>query len=190
MAVEHHYLWDSCVFIAYLCDERHAYDIESIKSHLEDAKQGRTQIHVSTIAAAEVLPSRLRPPSSFNEFMDDLTGAVVFFDPSPNIMRLAGQLRDLPYAGQDGKRRSLSTPDAIMLATAVHLQEEWNVNLSAIHSFDKNGRKDFNGDKTVPILGYENFCLGFDPHQMATAARVIRIKRCAPLHPRPKLPNF
>ncbi|QTI81204.1 PIN domain-containing protein (plasmid) [Roseomonas marmotae] len=188
MAVEREYFWDSCVLIAYLCDETHAYDIDSIKAHLEDARTGRIKIYVSSIAAAEVLPSRLKVAPSFEDFMDDYLSAIVPFDPSPNVMTLAARLRDLPYMDARGQRRTLSTPDAIMLATAVHLGEAWSVRLAAIHTFDKGGRKDADGSKSVPILGYENCCTGFDPEQMVLAERVIRITRCPPIHPNPKLP--
>lgn len=189
MAVEDEYFWDSCVLIAYLCDETHAYDIESIKAYLEDARSGRTKIHVSSIAAAEVLPSRLKAALSFDDFMDDYHSAIIPFDPSPNVMTLAARLRDLPYKDERG-RRTLSTPDAIMLATAVHLGEVWSVRLAAIHTFDKGGRKDADGQRSVPILGYESCCTGFNLEQMALAERVIRITRCPPIHPNPKLPHF
>ena len=46
---------------------------------------------------------------------------------------IAGQIRDVPYVGEAGKRRSLGIPDAIMFAVTGDLQEQWGVKFSAIH---------------------------------------------------------
>jgi len=40
MAAEN-YFWDSCIFSAYLRDEREAYDIPSIEAFLDDARDGK-----------------------------------------------------------------------------------------------------------------------------------------------------
>ena len=182
MVAVNNYLWDSCVFIAYLKDEVEAYDVASLQQYLEETKQGVTRIYASTISSAEVLPSKIKKAyGTYEEFLSDFEGAVVAIDPNPNIMQLAGQLRDLPYAKGSGKR-VLSTPDSIILATAVYLQEAYHEKLTAVHSFD-TGKK-----KGVPIVGLEEWTQGFSVAQTSLIKRVIDIPRAAPRHPAPLLP--
>ena len=132
--------WDSCVLTAYLKDESDIYDVVSISHYLEDARKGKATIYCSTLSAAEVLPSYLKAAPSFDEFMDDYIGAIVMIDPSPNVMSFAGQLRDLPYKKGNSFKRRLSTPDAIMLATAVHIREAYSVTLDYFHTYDGGGK--------------------------------------------------
>ena len=91
--------WDSCCFIAFLNDEKDIYDVPSLEQFLEDAKNGDARIYSSTITLAEVRPSFLRKRSigSFADFIDDLSGAIVLIDPTPDIMTRAGFLRDFKY---------------------------------------------------------------------------------------------
>lgn len=180
--------WDSCVFSAYLMDEQDAYDVPSIENFLEDAKQGKLKIYASTISSAEVLPSQMKAAASFEAFMEDFEGAIVPIEPNPIVMTLSGRLRDLPYKKGTSVNRRLSTPDAIMLATAVHLVEGYGVNLDCIHTFDGGGKKDLDGNRSIPILGYETCCEGFTPEQLALADKVIRIPRLKPAYPAPRLP--
>ncbi|MCK1329101.1 hypothetical protein IVB57_12080 [Bradyrhizobium sp. CW9] len=180
--------WDSCVFSAYLMDEQAAYDIPSIESFLEDAKQGRLKIYASTISSAEVLPSQMKAAASFEDFMADFEGAIVPIEPNPNVMTLSGRFRDLPYRKGTSTNRRLSTPDAIMLATAVHLVEGYSVQLDCIHTFDGGGKKDLDGNRSIPLLGYETWCEGFSPEQLALANKIIQIERCKPVYPAPELP--
>src|SRR5512132_1454929 len=107
-----HLFWASCVFMAYLADQRHAYDVDSINRFLQEAQSGRWRIYTSTIAIAEVRPSQIvKNVGSFTDFLEDLQGAVVLVDPDPNIMELASRLRDLPYQKTGSKNPLLSTPD-------------------------------------------------------------------------------
>lgn len=169
--------------IAYLKDEAEAYDVDSLSQYLEDAVAGKLRIYTSTISSAEVLPSKIKKGfGTFEEFLSDLDGVVVPIDASPNIMQLAGQLRDLPYAKAESKRRVLSTPDSIILATALHIQEAYKERIDAIHSYD-SGKKG-----GVPILGLEDWCEGFSAPQTALVQRVLNIPRKAPHHPEPRLP--
>jgi predicted nucleic acid-binding protein len=176
--------WDSCVFIAFLNNESSAYDINSIEQYLSEARSGLCRIYSSTVALAEVRPSFLVRKSigSFSEFVDDLGGAVVLIDPNPNLMDLSGRLRDLSYQKSNSKKRTLATPDAIMLATAVHLEDDLSVELTHFHTFDK-GRKRGDEGKSVPLLTYEEWCEGLENDELAQ--RVIALPRCAPIHPTP-----
>jgi hypothetical protein len=188
MAVEN-YFWDSCVFSAYLRNEAAIYDIPSIEAFLNDAKAGKIVIYCSSLSSAEVLPSHIVTGGTFEDFMADYEGAVVPQDPDPNIMKMSGQFRDLPYKKGASAKRRLSTPDAIILATAIHLRDAYGVPFTAFHTYDGGGKKDIDGNKSIPLLGYETWCDDFNADQQTVAARVTSLNRCKPVHPAPMLPH-
>jgi len=131
--------WDSCVFIAFLNDEHTAYDVGSIKQYLEEARDGKHVIYTSTIALAEIRPSFIqgsKKHETFNDFSEDFKGAIVLVDASPNLMSLAGRLKDLPYKKANSKHRHLATGDAIMLASCLHLANVNGVHVDHFHTFD------------------------------------------------------
>ena len=179
-----HLFWDSCVFTAYLGNQVGAYDIPSIDKYLEEAKAGKVMIHASTISSAEVLPSQIINGGSFEDFLDDFQGAVHMIDANPNVMTRSGRLRDLSYKKGGGVRR-LGTADAIILATALYLQDAEGLTLTAFHTFDKGRKPDEVGKAPVPLLGFEEWCEGFSPEQMAVVEPVIALNRTAPIHPDP-----
>lgn len=181
-----HLFWDSCVFTAFLGNQEAAYDIASIEKYLTEAKAGKVMIHASTISSAEVLPSQIAAGGSFEDFLQDFQGAVHTIDPNPNVMARSGRLRDLTYKKGPGVRK-LGTADAIILATALYLEDAEGVKLSAFHTFDKGRKPDETGKAPVPLLGFEEWCEGFSPEQMAVVAPVIALNRTAPLHPEPDL---
>lgn len=187
-----HLFWDSCVFSAFLRDERHAYDIDSIAQYLREAKAGDFVIHTSMMASSEVLPSQIKQSGfgTFEEFLEDYTGAVISLAPDQNVMSFAGRLRDLPYAKGGSRKRRLTSADAVMLASAVHLRDAWGVPITKFHTFDGGGKKDLEGNNTIPMLGYETWCGGFDPVQQALADKVISLDRCKPIHPTPTFPGL
>ena len=183
------YFWDSCVFAAFLRDQSSAYDIDSIEQYLDEARDGKCLIYSSTMSSAEVLPSHLKKGAagSFEEFLEDFKGAIIPIDPNPNIMSLSGLLRDLPYKKGASTKRRLGTPDAVMLATAIYMQEAHGLTLTCFHTFDKGNKKDSDGTGSVPLIGYETWCEDFTPVQMAVAQKVIAMKRIEPIHPEPHL---
>ncbi len=180
-----HVFWDSCVFTAFLCDEKDKYDVSSIGKYLEEAKAGDLKIYTSTIASAEVLPGQLVKVGTFEDFLQDFQGAVIPVDPAPNVMRMSGRLRDLPYKKGSSTGRRLGTPDAIILATAIHIRDAYGVALDAFHTFDGGGAKDRDGNRSIPLLGYEAWCEGFNAEQQTFAQLVIDLPRSKPLHPNP-----
>ena len=190
MSTPENYFWDSCVFAAYLRDEQAAYDIPSIESYLTEAKNGKVRIYCSSLSSGEVLPSHITTGGTFDDFMADYEGVVIPYDPDPNIMKMCGQFRDLPYKKGASTNRRLSTPDAIILATAVHLRDAYGVTFTAFHTFDGGGKEDLDGNKQIPMLGYETWCEGFNPQQMAVANRVISLNRTKPIHPAPQIPGI
>jgi len=179
--------WDSGVFTAFLCDESDKYDVASIEQYLDEAKAGDLRIYTSTVASAEVLPTHLVKVGSFEEFLEDYQGAVVAIDPQPNVMALAGRLRSLPFKKGPSDKRRLSVPDAIILATAIHVRDDYEVGLDHFHTFDGGGKKDLDGSRAIPILGFEDWCDDFTPEQQALANLVIDLPRKKPIHPAPRL---
>lgn len=186
MVTPEHLFWDSCVFTAYLGNQEAAYDIASIEKYLTEAKAGKVMIHASTVSSAEVLPSQIRAGGSFEDFLKDFQGAVHTIDPTPNVMLRSGRLRDLTYKKGAGERK-LGTADAIILATALYLQDAAGIKLSAFHTFDKGRKPDELGKSPVPLLGFETWCEGFSPDQMAIVQPVIDLNRTPPIHPQPDL---
>ena len=79
-----HLFWDSCVFYAFLRDERDAYDINSIAQYIHEAKSGKYRIYASTLVLAEVTPNAIIRPGigSFRDFLEDLQGAIILIDPT------------------------------------------------------------------------------------------------------------
>jgi hypothetical protein len=181
--------WDSCIFTAFLRDERGAYDINSIEQYLTEAREGKHQIYTSSLVFAEVLPSSMKPGiGSFQDFVDDFQGAIIIVDASPNVTQIAGRLRDLPYRKGTSSGRRLATPDAIMLASGLYLVEAIGIRLNAFHTFDDGRRRGPEG-RSVPLLSYHEWCEGFTNEQARVAKRVIDLARVPPIHPSPKLPG-
>ena len=179
--------WDSCVFNAYLYDEHDKYDVPSIEQFLYDSRINKLYvIHSSTIVLTEVASSKIVRPNigSMLDFVNDFVGSVILTDPNPNIMQLAGRLRDIPYRKAESARRVLSVPDAIMLATYLNLKDAFDVNVDVFHTFDDAKKR------TIPLLSYHEWCDGLTGENDRLAKRVCAIKRERPVHPTPPLPGF
>jgi hypothetical protein len=71
----------------------------------------------------------------------------MLIDPSPNIMILAGQLKDLKYTKNNTKGRQLGTPDAIMLASCVYLRDVLGVDVHHFHTYDNGKSRGIDGGK-------------------------------------------
>lgn len=181
------YYWDTCVFIAYLNDDRDGYGalIDDIGQFLNEARQGECLIHCSTITIAEITRANAAksPHGDFSAFLRDLSGAVVPISPDPNVMALASELRSLAYIKTGGTRK-LHTPDAIHLASAVTLAEAYRVSLTAFHTFDNGKSRGPDGPGT-PLLTFETWCAecADDP----LAQKIIKMPRSHPAHPNKKL---
>lgn len=175
--------WDSCVFNAFLYDEKSKYDVDSIVQYIEESRQGEYKIYTSSIILTEIASSKIRIQSigSGIDFLNDLVGACVVIDASVNILDLAGRLRDIPYKKNQSDKRQLTTGDAIMLATALHLEEAYGLKIDAFHTFDNGGKK-----REVPLLTYHEWCEGLSGPRLLLARRVGALNRVKPVHPSPK----
>ena len=88
---------------------------------------------------------------SFQEFIDDFQGAIVVVDASPVVTQIAGRLRDLPYRKTGSTSRRLGTPDAIMFASCLYLNEAMGIRVNALHTFDDGKRRGPEG-RSVPLF--------------------------------------
>ena len=178
------FFWDSCVFNAFLYDEAHAYDVNSISQHIDEARAKKCTIYTSSIVLTEIAASKVTKKGIGTpiDFLNDLIGGCVIIDGSTNIMDLAGKLRDIHYKKPPAKPRRLQTGDAIMLATAIHLRDAFEVNIDAFHTFD-----DGKGNKDVPLLSYHEWCKELQGANLKLTNKVVSLNRCKPIHPAPKL---
>lgn len=188
MSVKTNLFWDSCVFVAYFSDNRSAYDIDSIEQYIDDARKGSVDIYTCSIALAEIVPSSFKGGNyaTFMQFQKDLRGSVKLIDLNPNVMLLAGRLKDLKYAKSGGERK-LGTGDAVMLAACIHAIENYKIDIDAFHTFDAGKKRGLDGGKGMPLLGFEEWCSSFTGEDAMLAGKVINLNRCKPVHPSPKL---
>jgi len=177
--------WDSCVFSAFLYDEKDTYDLAPIEQYLAEAKAGKHKIYTSSVVFAEVATSKIKHKKlgTMGDLIRDFTGSVIVIDPSVNVMQLSGRLRDIRYKKGQSDKRVLSTGDAVMLATALHLEDAYNVKVDVFHTYD-NAKKKF-----VPILSFQDWCEGLMGDQAKCAKRVCDLRRSKPIHSSPRLPG-
>lgn len=174
------------MFDAYLYDQR-GYDLASIEQFLTEAKQKPPVfiIYTSTFVFVEVANSKIKKPGigSMEDFVRDFVGQIVVIDASPNVNILAGKLRDIPYrhATATGSH-VLDAGDAVMLATALFLQEGYGITIYEFHTFDDATRRG-----KVPLLSYQDWCVGLTGDHELLAKRVCALKRRLPQHPAPAL---
>jgi predicted nucleic acid-binding protein len=175
--------WDTCVFAAYLYNEKDTYNLADIEQYLNEAQLGKFKLYTSSLVFAEIASSKVRRNShgSMDDLIRDLIGASVVIDASVNIFQMAGRLKDIPYRKGTSDKRVLSTGDAVMLSTALFLQDTYGVSIDAFHTFD-NAKKKF-----VPLLSYEQWCEGLTGEKRKLADRVCSLSRQKPLHPTPGL---
>jgi predicted nucleic acid-binding protein len=179
--------WDTCIFVAFLNDNRPAYGvhIDHIEQFLDDCKRGECAIYTSTITIAEITTKHLvnSKYGSFGDFLNDFGGSIRQVIADPNVMILASAIRGLTYT-KTGGNREMGTPDAIHLASALVLESNYGVQVNAFHTFDNGKSRGLEG-RSVPLLSYEEWCgsCANDP----IAKRVIALKRDRPEHPSPRL---
>ncbi len=124
--------WDSCVFLAWLQDERREPGVmEGIEEMVRKINGGEIILLTSQMTNIEVLQSRLSPEAQkkWKEIFNRRNCQIM--DINPRIGEKASFIRD--HYDQKGIR--LSSPDSIQLATAVIYNAE------EFHTFDGSGKK-------------------------------------------------
>lgn len=185
-------LWDTCIIYRWFNGNPAAYT-DHIQQFLKDAEERKVEIFISTISLAEIGPSKMGK-SGLNprQVVGSMSKSLVFVDPTPDIMSLAGHLRDQTYRHMEGPAdtapvRPLSLGDSIHLATAVALREEFGVQNLTLHTFDEGkSRSSETGKKTVPMIGFQNWCRGCENDE--EVQKVIDLSRSKPVHPLCPLP--
>jgi predicted nucleic acid-binding protein len=110
--------WDSCVFLAWLKDEkRKAGQMAGVQSCVIEIESGKWELITSAIAFTEVLEAKIG--SDINKKFQELflRPNITAINADIRVAKLASELRG--YYIKSGEVRSLTTPDAIHLATAI-----------------------------------------------------------------------
>jgi len=135
------YYWDTCLFLAWLKDEeRKNGEMDGVREVIERSKRRDAKIVTSTLTSIEVLSSKI--PAGMKTLFDGLMKRISRLGMDTKVASLAHDLRDY-YALLGGK--TLSTPDAIHLATAILYR------VDEFHTFDENGKNNSLG--LIPLSG-------------------------------------
>lgn len=186
--------WDSCVLYRFLKNEPAEYT-DHIAAFVKDAEEGRVKVHMASIALAELRPSIVNlAAESPVQIINRLCSFATMIDTSPDIMSLAGVLKDKRYVcGTDHENaaeraRPLSTGDAIQLAAAIDLRESWGVQGLEFHTFDEGKRSSKeDGGRTVPMIQFHNWCKGLESDPEVNLVK--EMKRTKPIHQSCPLPK-
>jgi hypothetical protein len=186
------FLWDSCVLYRWLSKSPDEY-VNHIDQHLKDAIAGRANIFISSVALAELRPSKVSMPGlTPAAIMSKLLSVIKVVDANPDIMSMAGSLKDHRFIAFDDPKakertRELGTGDAIQLATAVWMNEIAEVKGLEFHTFDDGKARHSIDGKCVPLLSFQNWCKGLDDAALVQSVKAI--KRKIPEHDQCPLPQ-
>ena len=72
---------------------------------------------------------------------------------------------------------------AVMLATALYLEDAYGVKVDVFHTFDSTKKK------LVSLLSYHEWYEALTGDAAKLAKRVCEMKRTKPVHPTPRLPG-
>jgi predicted nucleic acid-binding protein len=131
MAIGKQIYWDTCPLIAWITDEktRTAQEKAALDQVAEEFSKGKCIIVMSSIFRVEIIPLEKDQQEKLNLFTKRSNFQEIV--PIPPILDLAGEIRRFYRE----KKQSISTPDAIHLATAIHTK------VDVFQTFDGAGRK-------------------------------------------------
>jgi predicted nucleic acid-binding protein len=119
------YYWDSCLFLAWLKDEeRKAGEMDGVRDIIQRMKRRDAKVMTSVLTTIEVLSSRI--PVGMDTLFKDLIKRLNRQSVDIRVAAIAHDLRN--YYALAG--RSLKSPDAIHLATAILYRAD------EFHTFD------------------------------------------------------
>lgn len=119
------YYWETCLFLAWLKDEERPFgEMDGVREIIERSSKRDCRLMTSVLTTVEVLQSNI--PAGVDTMFSGLTRRITRVGMDTKVAGLAHDIRNhYLKAG-----RSLKTPDAIHLATAVlHRADEF-------HTFD------------------------------------------------------
>ncbi|MEZ5872855.1 MAG: hypothetical protein R3D32_13655 [Nitratireductor sp.] len=178
------HFWDSCVLIRYLTQNPPEL-LGDMAKILDEAKVGKRKIWISTILFAEFRPNLLSTNTRINSISDlvtEMEGVLIPVAPNMDITLRAGRMRRHSFYKPDGerqhneKKRVLSVPDAIQLATCLFVKEALGINDIEFHTFD-DGRGSNYEEKAVSLLRLADYAKHIDACADIEAVRnLIRIR--------------
>jgi len=139
------YYWDTCLFLAWIQDEqRPSGEMAGVREVIARAKRRDALIMTSVLTITETLQSKI--PAGVETLFHGLMQKVERKSIDIKIARLAHDLRDY-YSQRSGSAegRTLSTPDALHLATAIMYRAD------EFHTFDAKGSRKSLG--LLPLSG-------------------------------------
>src|SRR5579871_490855 len=135
------YYWDSCLFLAWIKDEeRKSGEMDGVREVIKLSKRRDAKIMTSVLTSVEVLAAKM--PAGMNNLFAGLLKRVTRVGIDTRIASLAHDIRN-HYSSAGGK--TLSTPDAIHLATAILYRAD------EFHTFDAEGSRQSLG--LIPLSG-------------------------------------
>ncbi len=120
------FYWDSCLFLAWLKDEvRPTGEMDGVRDIIQRAKRRDARIMTSVLTTVEVLAAKI--PAGMDKIFKDVVKRTNRMSMDTRVAELAHDLRN-HYVAQS---KSLKTPDAIHLATAILYRA------TEFHTFDE-----------------------------------------------------
>jgi len=128
--------WDSCVFIAWIKDEkRPAGEMDGVYECVERVQAGTIRLITSVLTRTEVFETNLPNPvrTQYAALLNRRN--VCLLDQDLRVSDLARGIREYYQAenAKDGKG-TIASPDAVHLATAIHYKAD------ALYTFDQGKR--------------------------------------------------
>jgi predicted nucleic acid-binding protein len=118
------FYWDACLFLAWLKDEELGGEMDGVREIIKRMRRRDAKIMTSVLTTVEVLSARI--PAGMDTLFRDLIKRLNRQSMDIRVAAIAHDLRN-HYALQE---RSLKSPDAIHLATAILYRAD------EFHTFD------------------------------------------------------
>ena len=139
------YYWDTCLFLAWIKDEeRPSGEMDGVREIIERSKRREVRLVTSVLTLVEVLQSRL--PVGMDTLFSGLMKRIIRLGMDSKVASVAHDIRD-HYMSRTAEfgGKTLSTPDAIHLATAILYR------VDEFHTFDRDGSSKSLG--LIPLSG-------------------------------------
>ena len=143
------YYWDTCVFIAWLKNEktRKPGEMEAVQNCLERFKKGQLSLMTSVLTVTEITVAKI--PAGIETQLDEVMQRSNFTRLSVDIRvaKLARDLRNHYLIDQHYKGNTVTVPDSLHLATAILYRA------SEFHTFDENNTPRHKSLGLLPLSG-------------------------------------
>ena len=129
------YYWDTCLFLAWLKDEeRKQGEMDGVREVIERSRRREVKLMTSVLTSVEVLSAKI--PVGFDTLFSDLLKRINRVNVDSKVAGLAHELRNFYISrSEEFEGKTLSTPDAIHLATAIFYRAD------EFHTFDEAGSR-------------------------------------------------